>query len=198
MDVYIGTIMIFAGNFNPRGWAFCNGQLISIAQNTALFSLLGTYYGGNGQTTFGIPDLRGRMLVGMGQGPGLDEVVIGEQSGTNSVTLLTSNLPSHTHTATVAAGAGTTALTLYAVSETGNTVAPSGKNLAASRSIAVADYNSTGTTVALNAGSVSNITFGKPAVTIASAGSDTPIDIRQPYLGITHVICTQGIFPARN
>ena len=190
--------MIFAGNFNPNGWLLCNGQLLAISQNTALFSLIGTYYGGNGQTTFAIPDLRGRMLVGMGQGPGLDQVYLGEQSGTNSETLLTSNLPIHTHTATVAAGTGTTALTLYAVSETGNRAAPSGNNLAASRSIAVADYNSTGTTVALNAGSVSNISFGAPKVTIASAGSSTPIDIRQPYLGITHVICTQGVFPQRN
>lgn len=198
MNAYIGTIMIFAGNFNPRGWMLCYGQLMAISQNTALFSLLGTTYGGNGQVTFAIPDLRGRMLVGMGQGPGLDEVYIGEQAGTNSVTLLTSNMPVHTHTATVAAGAGTIAASLHAVSEAGNSVTPSGKYLAASRSLAVSDYNSTGTVIALNSSSISNISYGTPEVTIATTGSDTSIDIRQPYLGLTHVICTQGLFPMRN
>lgn len=97
MEPFIGQIMLFAGNFAPRGWALCNGQLLPIAQNTALFSILGTTYGGNGQTTFALPDLRGRAPIHWGQGPGLNPYTLGEQGGAESVTLTTANLPPHTH-----------------------------------------------------------------------------------------------------
>jgi len=97
MEAFIGSILLFAGNFAPRGWAFCQGQLLSIQQNTALFSILGTTYGGNGQTTFGLPDLRGRAPIGPGQGPGLPSVELGEMAGTPQVQLLITNLPMHTH-----------------------------------------------------------------------------------------------------
>jgi microcystin-dependent protein len=100
-EPFIGGIEINAFNFAPRGFATCDGQLISIAQNTALFSLLGTQYGGNGQTTFALPDLRGRVALHMGQGPGLTSRVIGEVGGTENTTLLIQNLPAHTHTITV-------------------------------------------------------------------------------------------------
>src|SRR4051812_19628298 len=100
-EPFLAEIMIFAGNFAPRGWAFCNGQILSIAQNTALFSLLGTTYGGNGQTTFALPDLRGRVPIGVGQGPGLSSISLGEVGGTENVTLLTTQMPMHDHTATV-------------------------------------------------------------------------------------------------
>src|SRR5690349_13883210 len=96
-EPFIGEIIMFAGNFAPRGWAFCQGQILSIAQNTALFSILGTTYGGNGQTTFALPDFRGRVPVGQGQGPGLSSYVLGEVSGTESTTLLTTNMPVHNH-----------------------------------------------------------------------------------------------------
>src|SRR5689334_10336146 len=96
-EPFIGSIVLFAGNFEPRGWAFCQGQLLSIAQNTALFSILGTTYGGNGQTTFALPDLRGRAPVGQGQGPGLPLVQLGQQGGANTVTLTVPNLPAHNH-----------------------------------------------------------------------------------------------------
>src|SRR5213595_2698421 len=94
---YIAAILLFAGNFAPRGWAFCQGQILSIAQNTALFSLLGTTYGGNGQTTFALPDFRNNMPIFWGQGPGLSDYVIGEMSGIPNVTLLTTEMPSHSH-----------------------------------------------------------------------------------------------------
>src|ERR1700754_404975 len=97
MEGYIAEIRLFAGNFAPRNWAYCAGQIISIAQNTALFSLLGTTYGGNGQTTFALPDLRGRAAVGTGQGGGLTNRVLGEIGGSESVTLLVSNLAPHNH-----------------------------------------------------------------------------------------------------
>ena len=100
-EPYLAGIFLFAGNFAPRGYALCQGQLMSIAQNSALFSLLGTYYGGDGQTTFGLPNLQGRAPVGTGQGPGLPMVNLGEQGGAQSVTLTTSQMPAHNHACTV-------------------------------------------------------------------------------------------------
>jgi microcystin-dependent protein len=94
---FIGEIAMFAGNFAPVGWAFCNGQIVPLAQNTALFALLGTTYGGNGQTTFGLPDLRGRVPIGIGQGPGLSDQSLGQVFGSEAITLSANNLPGHTH-----------------------------------------------------------------------------------------------------
>jgi microcystin-dependent protein len=96
-DPFLAEIMIFGGNFAPRGWAFCDGQIMSIAQNTALFSLLGTTFGGNGQTTFALPDLRGRVPLHAGSGPGLSNYSLGEMGGQQSVTLTTSQMPAHNH-----------------------------------------------------------------------------------------------------
>src|SRR5947209_8680014 len=109
-EPFLASIAIFAGNFAPRGWALCNGQILPIAQNTALFSLLGTTYGGNGQTTFALPDLRSRAPIGAGQGPGLSNIDLGQVGGTENVTLLTSNMPMHNHSlnaSTTAADTGT-------------------------------------------------------------------------------------------
>src|SRR5438132_384897 len=103
-EPFLGEIRMFCGNFNPRGWALCNGQLLSIAQNTALFSILGTTYGGNGQTTFALPDLRGRVPVHPGQGPGLSMYNLGENGGAESVTLTAAQMPAHQHTVTPACG----------------------------------------------------------------------------------------------
>src|SRR5213083_190033 len=100
-DPILGCIFMFAGNFAPRGYALCQGQLLSIAQNTALFSILGTTYGGNGQTTFGLPDLRGRAPVGQGQAPGLNNVQLGESGGIQSASLTINNMPAHNHAVTV-------------------------------------------------------------------------------------------------
>ncbi len=97
MEPFIGMIMLFAGNFAPKGWAFCNGQLLSIAQNSALFSILGTTYGGDGKTTFALPDLRGRAPIHWGQGPGLRNYQLGEHGGAETVSLTAANLPPHTH-----------------------------------------------------------------------------------------------------
>src|ERR1700741_2890888 len=96
-EAFIGSIVLFAGNFAPRGWAFCAGPILPICQNTALFSIVGTTYGGNGQTTFALPDLRGRVAVGTGQGPGLSNVTLGELSGSPTVTLISNNMPAHNH-----------------------------------------------------------------------------------------------------
>ncbi|MBI1385543.1 MAG: phage tail protein [Rhizobiales bacterium] len=103
-EPYIGQVQLFGFNFAPRGWAFCTGQLLAIAQNTALFSLLGTTYGGDGRTTFGLPDLRGRVPIGAGQGPGLANYTWGDRAGREQVTLTISQMPSHTHVSNAITG----------------------------------------------------------------------------------------------
>ena len=197
MEGTIGEIRMFAGNFAPRSWVFCDGRLISISSNTALFSILGTTYGGNGQTTYAVPDFRGRVAVGTGTGNGLSNVQLGQMSGTESVTLLTTQIPAHNHTATAGTG-GTGTATLNAVTANGNTQSPSGNYLAASRTASVASYIASGTTAAMNAGSItlSNITAGAP--TIGINGGSQPHSNMQPYLGMNYVICMFGIFPSRD
>ncbi|KAB2898010.1 MAG: phage tail protein [Burkholderiaceae bacterium] len=176
-EPFIGEIVLFAGSFPPRGWAFCQGQILSIAQNTALFSILGTTYGGNGQTTFGLPDLRGRVPMGTGQGPGLDPVVLGEIQGTNNVTLTTANLPAHVHS-TPGAPATTAVGTLQN---------PAAGAVLAGSNQRNAQYASGGSNVNLASGG-----------STGPAGSNIPVPIVQPSLGLNYIIAIQGIFPSRN
>lgn len=173
-EPFIGQIIIAGFNFAPRGYATCDGQILSIAQNAALFSLLGTTFGGNGQTTFALPDLRGRVAINQGQGPGLSTYVIGQQGGTESVTILSSQMPAHTHTLNANAGSG-------------NTATPgSGTVLAASSTRGTNNYSSAGANTALAPTSVS------------AAGNSQPVSVIQPYLAVNYSIALQGIFPSRN
>jgi microcystin-dependent protein len=172
-EAYIGSIVLFAGNFAPRGWAFCQGQLLSIAQNTALFSILGTTYGGNGQTTFGLPDLRGRAPIGAGQGPGLTNVQLGESAGSETVTLTISQMPAHNHTmACDSTSAGSADPTN---NYPGNPGALSGAQL----------Y-----------GTTPSATMAPAA--IMPAGGSQPVSIQPPSLGMNYIICLEGLFPSRN
>jgi microcystin-dependent protein len=123
-EPFIGQLLLVGFNFAPRGYALCNGQLLSIAQNTALFSLLGTTYGGNGQTTFGLPDLRGRVSLHQGQGPGLSSQTIGEVAGVETVTLTTNQIPQHSHQTLANAGLGSTAKPAGAVAAQGGSYSP--------------------------------------------------------------------------
>ncbi|GGF30446.1 phage tail protein [Flavobacterium limi] len=182
-EPFIGEIKIFGFNFAPRGYATCQGQILSIAQNTALFSLLGTYYGGNGQTTFALPDLQGRAPVGQGQGPGLPSYQIGQKAGINSVTILTSNMPAHIHTLN---SAKTNIAVNTAVADA-NT--PEGGYLATNNSTALySEGAETGKFLAPSAIS------GTTDIT----GGSLPIDITNPYLTINYSIALEGIFPSRN
>jgi microcystin-dependent protein len=169
-EPYLGQLMLVGFNFCPRGWAPAAGQLMSISQNTALFSLLGTTYGGNGQTTFALPDLRGRVPVGVGQGPGLSNIDQGEVGGDESHTLLVSEMPSHSHTAF-----GSTSLP--------SSLSPTGKLLA--RQDRVNMYT--------NPGSVTQLA----PQTIGATGGSQPFPLRDPYLGMQWCIAVVGIFPAR-
>ena len=180
-EPFIGEIKIFGFNFAPVSYALCQGQIMSIAQNTALFSLLGTTYGGNGQTTFALPDLRGRMPIGQGQGPGLPFYTMGEAAGTTNVTLLSNNMPIHNHAAT-------------------------GINVRIPVTSASEDSSATNNYI----GNAVNDTFGPAASPTASlgapvvsgstapAGGSQPFSILNPYLAINYSIATQGIFPSRN
>jgi microcystin-dependent protein len=175
MEGYIAEIRLFGGNFAPRNWAFCAGQILSIAQNTALFSLLGTTYGGNGQTTFALPDLRGRVAVGAGQGPGLPNVSLGEVAGAPTVTLLTTQIPAHSHL-------------MQVHNDTSGMAATGAGNFVNSK---------TESGEAVVSSAVSPLATLNPG-TIGNTGGNQPHTNMQPYLGLNYIICMFGIFPSRN
>ena len=170
-DPFVAEIRIFPFNFAPQGWAFCDGQLLPISQNTALFSLLGTTYGGDGRSTFGLPDLRGRVPIAPDQGPGLSNRFLGEQGGTDTVTLLTSEIPSHTHTLTASTGDATQSTPADALLATG---------------IAVGMFAPVGPTVTL-----------APS-TLSITGSSQPHQNAMPSLVFNFCIALQGVFPPRS
>ena len=170
-DAYISEIKLVPYNFAPRGWAFCHGQILSIAQNTALFSLLGTTYGGNGQTTFALPDLRGRVPIHMGQGPGLSSYIIGQEGGEVSHTLTTAEMPAHNHSVSASADVGTSN-------------SPAGRHPAKAPFALGHVY-----------GTSSNATSNEM---IANAGGSQPHNNQMPYLGLNYCICLEGVFPSRN
>lgn len=178
-EPFIGQIQMVGFNFAPRGWAFCDGQLLPISQNTALFSLLGTTYGGDGRTTFGLPDLRGRVAIHPGTGPGLSNYRWGQKGGSETNTLTVNNLPSHNHTATA---------TLHATDTRGNTSAPSDNIIA--QKPRDNDFSTNPPDVTMSADSVS--------VTVGNTGNGQAVNNMPPYLGLYHCIALVGIFPSRN
>jgi len=170
---FVAEIRIFAGNFAPRGWATCDGQILPISQNTALFSLLGTTYGGDGRTTFALPNLQGSAPMHAGQGPGLSQRFLGEQAGEQTVTLLTSEMPSHNHTAQATSGS--------------NQDSPAGN--------AWSSIGTTRTPPALYA-PTQNAQMSPQA--LALTGGNLPHNNMPPYLCLTFIIALQGVFPPRN
>ncbi|MBK9257727.1 MAG: phage tail protein [Saprospiraceae bacterium] len=176
MEPFIGQIAAFGFNFAPKGWAMCNGQLLAIAQNSALFSLIGTYYGGDGISTFALPDLRGRVAINQGQGPGLSPYSLGQRAGSESVTLNTSQIPAHNHIAT-----------LRGNGEDANSGDANNKTLgAASANIYNSNPPENGATLNVN------------SLQVAPTGGNQPHSNMQPYLVINYCIALQGIFPPRN
>jgi microcystin-dependent protein len=171
MDPFLGQIQAFGFNFTPQGWMQCNGQLLAINTNQALFSLLGTMYGGDGRTTFALPDLRGRSIVGISQGPGLSNIQIGQKSGSETITLNTTNLPPHNHPVTIAvntANGEESTSTLYLSNH-------------------ASAFSEAPTTGAVLAG-----------VSSANTGNGLPFSNQSPYLGINYCIAIQGIYPSRD
>lgn len=183
MEGTMATVTLFAANFAPKNWAYCQGQLLAISTNTALFSLLGTTYGGNGQTTFGLPDMRGRVPVGTGTGPGLPYEGLGQISGTPNNTMLITNLPAHNHQATVNIQ--------VPVNPNGADVEnPEGAFLGVAAS---------GHQYYSNAAAPGQF-MGNLATTANAAitGGSQPINNMQPYLTLNYIICLYGIYPSRN
>jgi microcystin-dependent protein len=169
---FVAEIRMFGFNFAPTGWAQCNGQLLPISQNTALFSLLGTFYGGDGKSTFALPNLEGSAAVSQGQGAGLSEYFLGQQSGSDFITLLQSEMPAHSHTA-------------MAATTSGNSKNPNGTVLARS-----------------GGGNVYLAPAGAPIVpmafqTLAPAGGSLPHNNMMPFLTVNFCIAMQGVFPPR-
>ncbi|MBL7703173.1 MAG: phage tail protein [Ferruginibacter sp.] len=183
MEGTIAEIRMFAGTFNPRTWAFCQNQIISIASNTALFSLLGTTYGGNGQTTFALPDFRGRVPVGNGSGPGLSSYTLGQMGGTETNTINNSQFPAHTHPFS-----GSVTMPCTAADGTVDT--------------AIGNYPAklTGTDMYATTNNGSTMGNMQLALTAQPNGQPvpTPVNNFQPVMGMNYIICLQGIFPARN
>jgi len=173
-DPWLGEIALVAFNFAPQGWAFCNGQLLSIAQNTALFSLLGTTYGGDGQSTFALPNLQSRVPLHFGQGTGLSPYALGATGGVESVTLQTTQIPAHTHSytpqaTTVGGTAASPAAAIWAESASGDTIYQKG---------------------------ISNTQMAPQ--TLGNTGGGQAHENRQPFLALNYVIALAGIFPSRS
>ncbi len=173
-DQFLAEIRIFAGNFAPTGWAMCDGQLMSISQNTALFSLLGTTYGGDGKTTFALPNLQGSAAMHAGQGAGLSQQFLGETGGEQTVTLLDSEMPVHSHGAQAFAGAG-------GLDPAGNAWAEPNQ-----RGLSAYAPNSANNAVSMSPNSLS------------INGGSQPHNNMMPFLGLTFIIALTGIFPARS
>ncbi len=170
---FIGSIVLFGGNFAPRNWAFCDGSLQSIQQNSALFAILGTTYGGDGRTTFALPDLRGRAPIHAAQGPGLPPYTLGEMGGSPTQTLNIQQMPPHTHAVKVPTTDGG-----------GNSASPNDKINAEQGGNFYADLvNADGS-------------YG--GVTASVTGGGQPVSIMQPYLAINYIIALYGTFPSRN
>jgi len=176
-DPFIGQIIMFGGNFAPRGWAFCSGQLLSISSNPALFSIIGTLYGGDGRTTFGLPDLRGRAPLSSGAGPGLPNYPLGAKGGAPQTTLNVSNLPTHDHDHQLR---GSTAL--------GNTSSPGGAVPAVHVLQRYGIYQ-TGTP---------DTDMDADAIRGQFVGSSQPFNRMPPYLAVNYIIALVGLFPSRN
>ena len=172
-DPFLGQITMFAGNFAPRGWADCNGQLLDIASYSALFSILGTIYGGDGRTNFALPDLRSRVPIHAGTPPGLSGYRLGQQGGSETNTLTVANLPSHTHSVTLQGDAGP-----------GTTATPAAGTLPAEAS---EDIYGTGAS-AVDTGTL----------TSSATGSGTPVNNIQPYTTIRYIIALEGVYPSRS
>ena len=173
----MASIIMFGGNFAPRSWALCDGQLLPISSNTALFSLLGTTYGGDGRTTFALPDMRGRVAIHPGTGPGLPTYRLGQRGGVEHVTLTAANMPAHTHAITAQVGVST---------GNGTTDEPDTNVLA----------GTAGNTYA--AASAANGHLGGVSASAAQTGGNQSFGIMQPYLAINFIIAMQGVFPSRS
>lgn len=182
MEGFLGEVRIFAGNFAPRSWAFCEGQLLPISQYSALFSILGTTYGGDGRTTFGLPDLRGRVPVGEGNGPGLSDYRLGAKGGRYQVTLTQSEMPSHDHSAT-----------LKFANVIGNTDNPNNAFFSG-----VGPVGGAVNSFSFNNDTTASTSFASDTFHAGNVGGSQPTKLMQPWIAIYYIIAMQGTYPSRS
>jgi microcystin-dependent protein len=201
MEPFIGQIIMFAGNFAPRDWAFCQGQTLAISEYTALFSIIGTTYGGNGRTTFDLPDLRGRAPIGQGQGNGLTSRIMGEQIGIEDITLSTAQMPIHSHAAKTTISGSSVTAKLKASSEVGTTNVPLNNYLAKPSNIGLQSINMYDSSADIEMASDA-IEIDLSAVTANTTTDDTGGNSAhnniQPSLVMNYIICVNGIYPSRS
>ena len=199
MDTFMSLICLWGPSWAPRSWALCQGQIIAIAQNQALFSLIGTLYGGDGRNTFQLPDLRGRAAIGAGQGNGLSNYPQGISTGTERVTLTVLELPAHNHNATLNAAASSVSVKASPVLATEGIPGSNGATtLAATKDARTQGqniYNAEDPTVELN--TASTITVGG-TVTVGNTGGNQSFGIVQPVQAVNYIIALEGIYPSRN
>ncbi|WP_298511756.1 phage tail protein [uncultured Kordia sp.] len=188
MDPFIGEIVMFGGNFAPRGWALCNGQLLAISSNSALFSILGTTYGGDGRTTFALPDLRGRSAIHPGTGPGLSTIKLGQRGGAEYHTLNVLEMPNHSHSGATLKGS------IMVNDEDATTDDPANANFGVAQASEgdVSPYNAINNNAAMAANSVS-VTGN----TLATGGNQS-FYIRNPFEGVNFIIAMLGVYPSRS
>jgi microcystin-dependent protein len=181
MEGYIGQLLMFAGNFAPRNWALCDGQLIAISQNQSLYAIIGTTYGGDGRSTFALPDLRGRTSTHPGGGPGLTPVRLGQHGGSEKHTLIEEQMPSHNHQVTARA---------MCVNGPGNTSTPVENSWSSDAGGTSISYSNLASDTQMNGSTIE--------VQQESKGENQPINNLPPYLAVNYIICTEGQFPSRN
>ncbi|AXT51506.1 phage tail protein [Aquimarina sp. BL5] len=196
MEGYIGEVRMFGGSFAPRAWAFCEGQLLAISQNDALFSILGTTYGGDGRTSFALPDLRGRVPIGAGHGPGLSDHRIGQKSGAENNTLNILQMPSHNHIGIINS-TSVANISIPVLADAADLADPSNATLATSE-----DTNGSEVKTYSNQAADANLApFTAPlagGVDIGQTGGNRPVNNMQPWLSTYYIICLQGIYPSRS
>lgn len=215
MDFFLGGIIQFGGNFAPRDWAFCHGQIVSINQNQALYAILGTIWGGDGRTSFALPDLRGRVPSGFGQGYGLSNVFMGQKFGQEICILSLAQMPVHSHSAIFQGTGGlvenpisatgklkvatngteqkTATSNSDAINADGISIGPSSANLYRADATTYQELDCVDVTVSGNSGGITGGT-----VSIDNNGGSQPFSIMQPTLGVNFIICLEGVFPSRN
>lgn len=204
-DPFVGEINYVGFNFAPQGWAKCDGQLLPVNQYSALYSLIGTAFGGDGRNNFALPDMRGRVPVHQGIGPGLSNYVIGQKGGAETATLIIGNLPAHSHTATATStstvSGGSVSSTLKAVNSDATEKNAQGNSLANAAGLGKA-YSTTAPNVSMNAGSIDSTLSGltiatTTEVTIGPTGGNQPFSIKQPYQVVNCIIALEGTYPSR-
>ncbi|GGX13210.1 phage tail protein [Aquimarina muelleri] len=200
MEGNIGEIRLFAGNFAPRAWAYCNGQLLPISQNTALFSIIGTIYGGDGRTTMALPDLRGRVPISQGTGPGLSTHNLGSRGGAETVTLTTSHMANHSHLINKTGTNEVTTVIKVSTQDGDHSVPTTNSIIGKALDINGDPINmyTKNSNINLDPSTSPSTLIEGENFTTTPTGGQQPTPIMQPYLTMHYIICLQGIFPSRN